>query len=64
MIYPEYGRHTYMTEDEVKSGCMPTGTMPLDSKRQMEEMTFEALLEDNPKNLIHLYGQVLLGHKT
>jgi hypothetical protein len=27
------------------------------SKRRVEKMTFGALLDDNPKNLIHLYGQ-------
>ena len=27
------------------------------SKRTVEEVTFENLLSDNPKNLIHLYGQ-------
>ena len=45
----------YPTESEARqSACHEDAP---GSQRTVEQITFGALLEDNPKNLIHMYGQ-------
>ena len=45
----------YPTEPEARqSACREDAP---GSQRTVEQITFGALLEDNPKNLIHMYGQ-------